>query len=242
MKNANFVVLVALALMVVSGCAPAVREVSRSPAASPPSLRTLEPVSSPAAEGSLYTSERGAGLFSDFRARHVGDVVTVLLEEDLKGAKDVKTQTQRKSEMKMGLTGLFGLEWAKRLEPRYVNSPANATVDPTDAVGGSTSSKFDGSGKTSRDASLKGTVTARVIDVLPGGNILIRGSRELRINNETQYLVLTGVVRSRDLGPDNTISSTRIADARIEYSGGGVLSEKQSPAWFARLLGLMAVF
>lgn len=202
----------------------------------------MEPEPPPPAEGSLFNPGRNASLFSDFRARHVGDVITIVIEENLKGNKDVKTKTQRQSEANIGLTGILGLEWNRRLEPRYKNSPANAEVDATKAIGGSTSTKFDGSGSTSRDTSLKGTVTARVIEVLPSGNLVIRGTRAIKINNETQYLVLTGIVRPRDLDAENKISSTRIADARIEYTGGGVLSEKQQPAWFGRLLGLMALF
>ncbi len=188
-------------------------------------------------EGSLYTSERGASLISDFRARYVGDVITIVIAENLKGSKDVNTQTQRQSEMNVGLTGILGLDFKKRMEPKY-----NTTIDATKAIGGSTTDKFLGTGKTSRNASLTGTISARILEVLPGGNLVVRGTRSLRINNETQYLTLTGVVRPQDIAPDNTVSSTKIADAQIEYTGGGVLSEKQRPAWFARLLGLITLF
>jgi len=240
MKILNAILLILGSWLFFTGCAPSAQYMQPPPLTTPTSFRAIQPPPASTEEGSLFNKDRHVSLFSDFRARHVGDVVTIVIEEDLKGSKDVKTQTQRKSEMNVGLTGLLDLEWRKRLEPRYQRSPTNAQIDASKAIGGSTTDKFDGSGKTSRDASLKGTVTARVIEVLPSGNLLIQGSRELRINNETQYLTLTGVVRPRDLGPDNTISSTRIADARIEYTGGGVLSEKQSPSWFARILGLMS--
>jgi len=223
-----------------AGCAG--KTLSHAPSTAPSIFPPVAAEPAGPAEGSLFSADQETNLFVDFRARRIGDVVTILISENLKGAKTVKTQTERKSDMNVGLSGILGLEWEKRLSPRYTNSPPGATVDATQAIGGSTSDKFDGSGKTSRDASLTGTVSARVLHVLPGGNLFIEGSRELRINNETQYLILSGVIRPKDLSPDNTISSTRIADARIEYTGGGVLSEKQSPAWFARILGLLALF
>ena len=207
----------------------------------PATLRQIPHPSYDRAEGSLFSPGCQTSLVADFRARHVGDVVTILIEENMKGSKNVKTQTQRKSEMNIGLSGIFGLDFEKRMNPRYKKSPGKS-VDAAKALGGATTDKFDGSGKTSRDASLTGTISARITQILPGGNLLIEGSRELRINNETQYLTISGIIRPQDISPDNTVSSTRLADARIGYTGGGVLSEKQSPAWFARILGLMALF
>ncbi len=234
MKLVSWIIFVAAIL--TAGCAqnmqppPPSLGMTRIPSPPPVQRQTLQ-------EGSLYTSDRGASLISDFRARYVGDVITIVIAENLKGSKDVNTQTQRQSEMNVGLSGILGLDFRKRMEPKY-----NATIDATKAIGGSTTDKFQGTGKTSRNASLTGTISARIVEVLPGGNLMIQGTRALRINNETQYLTLSGVVRPQDIAPDNTVSSTKIADAKIEYTGGGVLSEKQSPAWFARLLGLIALF
>jgi flagellar L-ring protein precursor FlgH len=177
-------------------------------------------------------------LVSDFRARNIGDVLTILIEENLKGSKDVKTKTDRKSEYTLGLTGILGLEFEKRLQPRY----DNGTVSASKALGGNVNDKFDGSGATSSGTMLSGTVSARVVQVLPGGNLLIEGSRELNVNNETQYIVLTGIVRPKDISRENTISSTKIADARVSYTGAGQLSEKQHQGWLQRLLGLAAPF
>ncbi len=236
MKRPFALVLICLFWAALSGCASNSQQIK-------PSLGVTRFPSVPVQqefpqEGSLFSSAYNPSLVSDFRARRVGDVVTIVVEEDLKGSKDVTTQTQRQSEMNIGLTGILGLDFKKRMEPRYEGT----TIDATKAIGGSTTDKFQGTGKTSRNASLTGTISARVVQVLPGGNLLIQGSRELRINNETQYLILSGVVRPQDISPDNTISSTKIADARIEYTGGGMLSEKQRPAWFARLLGIIALF
>jgi len=207
------------------------------PPFNPTAIRNIPvtPVKPP--EGSIYDSNSNVGIFQDFRARKTGDVITILIEEDLKGEKNVETNTDKQSEISSGIGGVFGTELAKLL------SPAGTTIaDPTKMFSGSSQDTFKGTGKTSRDGNLKGTVSARVVDVFPNGNIMIEGTRELKINNESQYLILTGIVRPQDIKSDNTISSTKLADARISYTGGGSLSEKTSPGWFSRLMGVFAPF
>ncbi|OEU71293.1 MAG: hypothetical protein BA864_02365 [Desulfuromonadales bacterium C00003093] len=233
--------MIAFCCMIASGCAGITQSTQRPPMLAPTSLMP-DPDSTSRTEGSLFNPNQNPSLIADFRARHVGDVVTILIKENLKGAKNVKTKTGRKSDMNIGLSGILGLEFEKRMYPHFENSPPGAEVDATKAIGGSSTDNFDGSGNTSRDAFLTGTVSARILRVLPGGNLIVQGTRELKINNETQYLILSGVIRPQDIDADNTISSTRLADARIEYTGGGALSEKQSPAWFARILGMIALF
>lgn len=240
----NYTIFVALSMAVSIfswGCSP------RGGAMAPP-VSSIAPTELPdlgvnmepegPKDGSLFSEDRGATLVADFRARHVGDVVTIILQENMKGAKDVKTSTSKQSDFNLGLSGIFGFDFKKRMEPRYPKE----TIDPSKALGGTVKDSFDGSGKTSRDASLTGTVSARVVNVLPGGNLLIRGTRALKINNETQYLTITGVVRPTDIGPSNTVSSTKIAEARIEYTGAGVLAEKQRPGWLSRVLGIISPF
>lgn len=203
----------------------------------PSNFRQIPIQSAPPAEGSLYSQGMENSLYTDMRARNTGDVITILIEENLKGAKNASTSASKTSDMNLGLTGILGLEFNEAMQPNY-----KGTVDAKKAIGGTTTDSFDGSGKTSRDASLRGTVSARVLQVLPDGNLFVEGTRELKINNETQYLVLSGVVRPKDVTPDNTISSTKLADARIEYTGEGVLSDKQSPGWLGRILGAVAPF
>lgn len=189
-------------------------------------------------EGSIYDPDAETSLVADFRAKRVGDVLTIRIEENLKGAKDVKTKLGKSSEVNVGLTGLLGWEFNKRVSPRYPNQQVSAS----NAIGGTGTNKFDGQGQTSRDTSLSGTLSARVVKQLPGGNLLIRASREISINSETQYMILTGIVRRADIGAENEISSTRIADARISYTGGGDLSEMQHQGWLGRLMGVIAPF
>jgi flagellar L-ring protein precursor FlgH len=100
----------------------------------------------------------------------------------------------------------------------------------------SNSSKFAGAGSTSRQENLNATITARVIDVLPNGNLLIEGRRNIKVNEEDQIIVLEGTIRSRDIAQDNTVNSIYVADARISYSGRGIISDRQSPGWLMNIL------
>lgn len=220
-----------LLVTAIWGCTGMMQPQQRPQASVPSSLYNIPIPQIPPREGSLFSASREGSLYSDFRARNVGDVVTILIAENLKAANDAATQTQKDSSANLGLTGILGLIFSK-----------NSTVTPANTIGGSATDKYNGNGKSSRNASFTGTISARVAQVLPDGSLLVEGSRELKINNETQYLILSGVVRPKDLAPDNTVSSTRIADARIEYTGGGVLSDKQGPGWLVRLLDTVAPF
>ncbi len=221
--------------LLISGCATTRPPVPIKADMAPCNITPLVIPTSKPQEGSLFHPGTEASLVSDFRARRVGDVVTIDIVENLKGSKDVQTQTQKQSQFNLGLSGLLGLDLKKG-----VNSMTG--FDPAQTIGGSTNSKFNGNGKTTRNSSLIGTVSARVVKVFPGGNLLIRGVRQLRINDETQYLVITGIARPQDITPDNSILSTKLADARIEYTGSGVLSEDQRPGWLARILSVLSPF
>ncbi len=189
-------------------------------------------------EGSLFDPDTESSLVADFRARKVGDILTVKIEENLRGSKDVKTKTDKKTSVNVGLTGILGLEFNKQVSPHYPGQK----VDAAKAIGGLGQNKFDSQGQTSGDTKLTGTISVRVVKKLPGGNLFVRGSREITINNETQYMILTGIVRPADIDHNNEVSSTKIADARITYTGGGYLSEMQHPGWLGRLLGIIAPF
>ncbi|HDG98416.1 MAG TPA: flagellar basal body L-ring protein FlgH, partial [Desulfobacterales bacterium] len=108
--------------------------------------------------------------------------------------------------------------------------------DNTTMFKASMSNSFDGSGSTSRDETMTASITARVVEVLPNGNLYIRGTRQIKVNNEVQYITLSGLIRPYDISPDNTVLSSYIADAKIEYTGKGAVSDKQRPGWLMRLL------
>ena len=107
---------------------------------------------------------------------------------------------------------------------------------------GSLTNSFNGSGSTTRDESMTAAITARVIEVRPNGNLLIKGTREVKVNNETQFIILSGLIRPVDISPDNTVLSSYIGNAKIEYIGTGSLSDKQRPGWLARAVDFVWPF
>ncbi len=235
-SNPTGMILSILVALFAAGCTQNAQQAAQ---VIPPRPRHIpQPPPAPPPGAIFDTNSHSNMLVSDFRARNIGDVITILIEENLAASKDVKTKTDRKSDYSLGLTGILGLQFEKTMQPKF----DNGTVSASKAIGGSVSDKFDGSGATSSGTKLNGTVSARVVQVLPGGNLLIEGSRELNVNNETQYIILTGIVRPKDISSDNTISSTKIADARLSYTGAGQLSEKQHQGWMQRILGMVAPF
>ncbi|APG23781.1 flagellar basal body L-ring protein FlgH [Syntrophotalea acetylenica] len=181
----------------------------------------------PAAPGSLWTEGRGS-LFRDNKARHVGDIVTVAIYEQASASKEASTATGRSSSMSAGLTNLFGIEG------NIAN--LNRFIDPASLVNTSYQNDFDGSGSTSRKEDLVATLTAQVIEELPNGNLCIAGGKTVTVNNEDQIILLEGIIRPSDINSQNVVNSKHILDAKIAYTGKGVISDKQRPGWMTRVL------
>ena len=179
-------------------------------------------------DGSLWSEERPqAFLFNDFKAGRVGDVVTVRIVESSKGNKNASTKTEKDSSISSSISALFGL-------------PSDSLSQAS--IGEETSETHDGSGSTSRSSQLTAVITAKVIDVLPNGNLIIDGRREVNVNSETQLLSVNGIIRPEDIGPSNTILSTYIADAKITYTGKGVIGDKQRVGWLVRIIDFIWPF
>ena len=189
--------------------------------------------------GSLYATR---SMFNDFfidtKARKVGDIVTIKIAESSNATNSADTQAGRESALEAGIDTLFGIEdWYedKVLENISSNLPRpNPFGNPS--VKGSMSSDFNGSGSTSRSGDLNAFITCRVTELLPNGNLKIVGSREILVNHETQMIILSGVIRPRDIDDDNVILSTFISNAKIAYSGSGIVNDRQRPGWLANLL------
>ncbi len=182
----------------------------------------LQPADLHPSEGSLWTSDQSRTFFfQDTRARHVGDIVTVHVIENASGTKNAATKSGRTSTLAATTSALLGLP-ASRVQR------LGATGSFADA--------FDGSGATSRSGTLTADITAVVTSVFPNGNMAIEGKREVLINNEKELISLSGIIRPEDIGSRNTILSTYISEAKIEYSGSGVLNDKQGPGWLIRIL------
>jgi flagellar L-ring protein precursor FlgH len=180
-------------------------------------------------DGSLW-DERGllGEMFINPKARRVGDIITIRIMENASASNKAGTTTDRKSTMSAGITNFFNMESSYPSDRPFFN--------PFSSVGAGIDSQFEGTGSTQRSGALTAYMTARVVDVLPNGNLVIEGNREVRVNAENQMITLTGIVRPRDISADNVIQSTYIADARIAYSGKGVLNDRQRPGWLTRIL------
>ncbi len=225
--------LLLLCIAALMGCGPHKQEVAWVPSPQPSYIPSHP---EPKAEGSLWTEEGGRNyFFVDRKARWLNDVVTVKIVEMNVATKKASTESSRKSEIDAGIDTFFGAPLhfgLKHIWPGGFKPEVKAGIE----------SDFEGSGTTSRSVNFVATITCRVVEVLPNGNLVIEGYREVKINREKEYIALSGIVRPEDIGPDNTVLSTAVADARIEYSGSGVLSDRQGPGFLTRVLDLIWPF
>lgn len=228
-RIAGFMFLVMAAAAMLTGCATAQPNVAAVPIQAHKSNQLRPVAAEPRDEGSLYSEGSSINFYRDIKAYRAGDIVTVNIVETSQASKQAATQLGRESELSAGISGLFGFQ---------AEIPHNNKVafDPTSLLGAKYSSSFKGSGTTSRRESMTAQISARVIQVLNNGDLVIRGSREITVNYEKQYIILEGIIRPTDITSNNTILSSYIADARIQYTGKGVLTAKQRPGWLSRLI------
>lgn len=180
--------------------------------------------------GSLWDSDKG--LFADRRAKKVNDILTVNIVESSSAKRKAATSTGRDTTISGGVTSMFGAEQAF---PNSRFNPANML-----ALEGGKS--FKGEGTTERSGNLSGTITSIVKEVYPNGIMRIEGRRVVTVNNEDQYITITGLVRRDDIAVNNTILSTKVADAVIEYSGEGIIAREQSPGWLTKIVDVIWPF
>ncbi len=229
MWKALSIISMILLLASINACAPST---STLPPPSPSYIKssTVDTYKQePQSPGSIYQDR--ASLFEDRRARRLNDLVTVLIVERVSGNKKAETKTGRDSSIDAGITSFFGAP----LDFNQTNLYGKGHKFSPE-VKSSIKNDFSGSGETSREGSLRGTITARVVDVLPNGNLVIESRKEITLNFEKQVLVLRGIIRPEDISNENTIESTRIADAQIYLVGEGIIDEKQSPGPLGRIL------
>jgi flagellar L-ring protein precursor FlgH len=165
------------------------------------------------------------GLLGDLRARHVNDLVTIRVTESISGVGAADSNLDKNGSASASLTHLFGLE---SVYPDW--------LDPTSLVAGQSSTNFKGGGSTTRSSELTAMLSARVIEVLPNGDLALEGVREVDINGDIQILVLTGVVRTADIRPGNIVPSSQIGQMRIRYFGRGLMKDNLKPGWIVRVM------
>ncbi len=235
MVRASIITLV-LVLLMASGCGPRSQRAESMPVMTAPVIEQAE-MDESYNPGSLFKSNSSEHLFSDNRARNVGDIVVVNIVEVASGEHTANTDTKRDASLKLTATSFFGKNnvgidpiTGSNLLGLSGSTGGNSIADTT------TYNKLKGTASTDRGSTVKATIAARVVKLLPGGLMQVEGAQEVRVNEETQILVVRGLVRPRDIGPDNTVDSTHLANSNIEYYGKGILADKQKSGWLTRLL------
>lgn len=180
--------------------------------------------------GSMFDPNRAEYLYDDNRAWRVGDIVMVVVTENTTAKHTAETTAERETTTDMGMTafpntgplGILGMPFGNSSDQLTVK--AKATND------------FEGTGETKRESEFSATVATRIVNRLPGNVLQVEGARRIQVNNETQILVVRGLLRQRDIQSDNSVPSANLAEAQIELYGNGVLADKQKPGWLSRIL------
>ncbi|WP_313398400.1 flagellar basal body L-ring protein FlgH [Stenotrophomonas sp.] len=208
----------ALGLALAGGCTLAGDVRPYQPMA--PIQPLVVPAAAPSA-GAIYAAGPGLNLYGDRRARDVGDLLTITLIENTTATTTASTAISKKSDIEMGTPTLFG---------------APVTLGGKDILGASAASDrdFSGKGNSAQSNRLQGSLTVTVIQRLPNGNLVVQGQKNLRLNQGDELVQIQGIVRSADIGADNTIPSSKVADARIAYGGRGAVAQSNAMGWLGR--------
>ena len=182
------------------------------------------------AKGSLW-QDRGEGgtLFTDVRAFKVNDIVTIQIQEVASADRKTSTSTDHDGGVEVGgdVNGILG---------------RNLAGDPMKLVTGRSMTDFAANGKTSRTDEVEFTIAATITRVFPNGNLFIEGHRVVLVNSEEHHFYISGVARPQDIERDNSIVSFKLADAQVEFTGRGVISEGQDPGWLTRAMNYASPF
>lgn len=215
--------LAVILLLTVVGCAKVqpTSVVSQEEWVSVPEPPPIEP------NGAIFQPERGyRPLFEDRRPRMAGDLLTVVFNEEVSASKRSASNASRSSSASLATT----------VAPRGLESLSDYGFD----IEGS--SDFEGGGGASAKNTFTGTMTVTVLEVLPNGNLRVRGEKQILINQGTEYIRFSGIIDPREISGSNTVLSTQVAEARIEYVGDGYIDDAQRMGWLQRLFLIISPF
>jgi flagellar L-ring protein precursor FlgH len=185
-----------------------------------PVVARVLPPPAPRTDGAIYQAGQQMELFADLKARRVGDVLTIRLTESTNASKNAETKTAKTTAVNMGGPTVLGRTFTAG------GVPLSTTLNSANS--------FDGTGTSTQGNSLAGSLTVTVTDVQSNGNLVVQGEKTLRLNQGEEFVRVSGVVRSADIATDNTVTSDKVADAKISYSGKGVIDGSNRMGWFAR--------
>ncbi len=183
---------------------------------------TARPVVAPPAasnNGAIFQANSYAPLFEDLRARKVGDILTITLNEKINATKQSSSKAEKSQDSALAVPTIFGIPGKS-----FQNAELAAT----------SSNKFAGKGDSSSSNLFTGIITVTVVEVLPNGNMLVSGEKQIGINQGSEFIRFSGIVNPTTIVNGNTVVSTQVADARIEYRGTGYVDEAQTMGFLAR--------
>jgi len=169
-------------------------------------------------------------LFRDVKARNVGDILTIRVVENASATNTATTATQKKGDVNLSAPALFGLE------------KGNSALNFNNMLQGSGGLNFNGTGSTTRTGQLQAEISARVLQILPNGDLRIEGTKVVTINGERQTLTIVGMVRNHDVSPGNIVSSTAIANMEVKYDGKGVVADSNKQGWLYKVFQIISPF
>lgn len=232
MKTKTLILLVMLTMnSIVLGCSGPQLAKSGGIQLEPQPAAPLAPAPPPE-PGSLWTTRASEGFLTDHRARNVGDIVTILVAETSSSGTTASTTTGKTMSSKLGILSLLGLSQTFN-SFQDQNAPADNAGNLIYATGDFSNK---GAGNTARNNSFNASIPAQVVQVLPNNNLVVRGTRNIKVNNENQIMAITGIVRPKDINRDNQVSSTQLAEAKMEITGVGVVADKQKVGWLSRII------
>jgi flagellar L-ring protein precursor FlgH len=182
------------------------------------------PIEKAVADGSIYSGGINDGLFGDRKAYRVGDIITIILREKTmseKKASNITSRTSNNNALSVSQIAKFGTPGALLL-------PSDTTIEGTNIAN-------TGNGSALQSNTLGGDISATVVRVLTNGNLIIRGEKMIKLNDGNEYIQISGMIRSEDVQPDNTVLSKRIANAEISYSGDGDYVDATKAGWGTKL-------
>ncbi len=185
----------------------------------PMTVRPLDRPNALASNGSIYSANSARPLFEDRRARFVGDVLTINIAETVQASKKSDTKAERTQTVDATIPTIAGLPF---------KGAQGMTLSASD------SNKFGGKGENSSSNNFNGTITVTVIEVYPNGNLLVSGEKQIGLKEGEEFVRFSGVVNPNTITGANTVQSTQIADARIEYKANGFIDSAQVMGWLGR--------
>jgi len=215
MKKIKYLVLMMSVLVLASCASPKRGDAEFAPA------RPMANVGPQQYGDSIYQASSAWLLLEDLRPRHVGDMLTVTLQEKTDAKKSADTETKKATDNSISASNILGSPLTSNGRD-ILETEIKSTAD------------FSGEGGSLQSNSLTGSVTVTVVEVLANGSLVVQGEKWININQGEEYIRLRGIVRPGDINPDNTISSERVANADIQYSGDGYLDDANKPGWLAR--------